>query len=213
MSTPENPTSPPSASAESAPVVTSAFDRVQTRPDRPPSVRRDTGSRIRPGLIATVAVAVVVGIGAAVWLWPDGDSGGDLLVQLQRTSETYTPDIVTTQPAQAEDYVADTLGWAIPPPDLPALAVVGVGVPTVATIRPSAAATPVPVQMPVFRYEAADGARAHVFVYDYILLDRMMAHLDLPAAMYAVLSEPVPVDSRVVGDTFVVTWRDRAILF
>ena len=100
-----------------------------------------------------------------------------------------------------------------PAPDLPALAVVGVAVPTVATIRPSAATTPVPVQMPVFRYEAADGARAHVFVYDYILLDRMASQLDLPAATYAVLSEPVPVDSRVVGDAFVVTWRDRSILF
>jgi hypothetical protein len=67
--------------------------------------------------------------------------------------------------------------------------------------------------VPAFRYEGADGARTTVFAYDYILLDRVRTAFDLPDGTYAALSEPTPVDSRVVDGQFVVSWRERAMIF
>ena len=187
-----------------------AFDRVQDRgPGSAPS-RRPWPRWAWVGLVALVAAGAALGTWA---LWPSDTAPGEFLVRLTQTADAFRPDLVTTRPDEAHDLVLDQLGWSVPPPDLPSLALVGVGVTSVASLRPTPAASPVEVQVPAFRFEGADGERAVVFVYDYILLDRMRGAYDLPDAVYAVLSEPTPVDSRVVDGVYVVTWRERAMLF
>ena len=107
----------------------------------------------------------------------------------------------------------DVLGWDVEPPDLPELALVGVGLPAVATVRATSASAPVEVQVPAFRYEGRAQQRATVFAYDYMLLDRIGATLRPARGDLRRLAEPTPVDSRVVDGTYVVTWRDRAVMF
>ena len=191
-----------------APGPVSPYDRVQDRPTYP--VGEPRRGRVPTGVWVVAAVAVVV-VGALLWPRPEPDA--DFLGALDETADVFVPEVVSTRPADAQAFVTEVLGWSIPPPDLPALAIVGAGVPVVTTVRPSAGTSETAVQVPVYRYESTAGVRVHVFVYDYILLDQLGGALDLPDAVYAVLSEPTPVDNRVVGDTFVVTWRDRAILF
>ena len=137
----------------------------------------------------------------------------DVLVHFVDAAVGFAPEMSTTQPEMARQFVYEALGWDVAPPDLPSLAVVGVGIPSVGVVRPSASAAPAEVQVPTYRYEGAEGERAVVFAYDYILLDRVREGFDLPDATYAVLSEPVPVDSRVVDGRFVITWRRRAMIF
>lgn len=185
-----------------------AFDRVQSRPRGPAKEGRSLG------LWIGLAALVLLGVGlTAWWLWPTEEGGGDVLAHLVETSDAFQPDLVTTRPDEARALVLDALGWDVAPPDLPALAIVGVGIPSVGSVRPSANVAPAEVQVPTFRYEGADGERAVVFAYDYILLDRVRAAFDLPDGTYAALSEPTPVDSRVVDGRFVVTWRRRAMIF
>ena len=184
-----------------------AFNRVQDWPGR-----RD----VRPAprwLWAVLALLVLAGIGIGAWyMWPKESGPGNFLVELLHTADDFRPDLATTRPDEAAGLVLDELGWSVTPPDLPALALVGVGVPTVASLKSTSAATAVQVRLPAFRYEGAGGERAIVFVYDYILLDRLGNALDLPDATYAVLSEPTPVDARALDGLFVVTWRERAML-
>ena len=184
----------------------SAFDRVQTQPDGP-------GPRPTKTL-AYVIAALIAGSVAAWWWWPVSEGGtGDVLVRLTETAASFQSEIATVQPDSAHAFILQELGWSVTPPDLPGLALVGVGLPTVATVRATPASGPADVQLPTFRYEGRDGERAVVFAYDYILLDRVRAELDLPEGTYAGLSEPTPVDSRVVTGSFVVTWRTRAMIF
>lgn len=185
-----------------------AFDRVQdARPEAPAP-----GS---PAWLRAVVVALVLAAAAwAAWQWwPSETDAGDVLVQLAATAATFQPDVVTTEPEEAHAYVLETLGWSVAPPDLPELALVGVGLPAIGTVRATSASAPSEVQVPAFRYEGRQAQRATVFAYDYILLDRIGAGYDLPEGTYAVLSEPTPVDSRVVDGAFVVTWRERAMIF
>lgn len=184
-----------------------AFDRVQTREDS----AAPTGGAWRP---VALAALVLVGIAAtAWWIWPDEESANDVLVHFVETADTFRPDLGTTRPDEARAAVLDALGWDVMPPDLPALAIVGVGIPTIGAVQPSSAIEPVAVQVPTFRYEGTDGERAVVFAYDYILLDRVRQSFDLPDGTYAGLSEPSPVDSRVVQGQFAVTWRRRSMIF
>lgn len=200
-----------SASDPSSPRVDTlpAFDRVQDWPGRD---RRDARPLPR-WLWALLALLVFVGVGVGAWfIWPTEEGAGNLLVELLRATEEFRPELATTRPDEAAGLVLDELGWSVAPPDLPALALVGAGVPIIASLRPTPAATPVEVRVPAFRYEGAEGEGAVVFVYDYILLDRLAGTFDLPDATYAVLSEPSPVDSRALDGMFVVTWRERAML-
>lgn len=186
-----------------------AFDRVQERPGPTPKPPRS----LRPGLIAIVLL-VAAGLALLAWrLWP-AEAGPDSVLQhLVEAADTFVPELGTTQPDEAQALVLDALGWHVGPPDLPALAIVGVGIPTIGTVQASAGTSPSEVQVPAFRYESVDGARTTVFAYDYILLDRVRTAFDLPDGTYAALSEPTPVDSRVVDGSFVVTWRQRAMIF
>ncbi|PAP77312.1 hypothetical protein [Rubrivirga marina] len=186
-----------------------AFDRVQDRPGPTPEPPR----RLRPGLLAVI-LAVIAGVAFLVWgVLPDESDPDSVLQHLVTTADAFVPDLGTTQPEEAQALVLDALGWHVAPPDLPALAIVGVGIPTIGTVQPSANTSPSEVQVPAFRFEGTDGERATVFAYDYILLDRVRSSFDLPEGSYAALSEPTPVDSRVVDGQFVVTWRQRAMIF
>ena len=189
----------------------SAFDRVQTRPEPvEPRPRRS----VPAWRAAAAALLLAVAIGAAyAWLRPDAPERGDLLAVLAQAADDFRPDQPTTVPAQARAFVLETLGWSITPPDLPSLALVGVGLPSVGEVRPSPSAAPAEIQVPAFRYEGAAGERAVLFAYDYILIDRIEAEMDLGEGTYAALSEPTPVDTRVVDGVFVVTWRVRAMIF
>lgn len=185
-----------------------AFDRVQKRDP-------ETDASSSPwGKSAALMILVLAGIGLGIWFLSPTESGTDnLLVRLVETSATLQPDLLTTVPDEAHDLILDQLGWSVPPPEFTALALVGASVSTIGEVKPGDAVDPVAVQIPAFRYEGASDERAHVFAYDYILLDRVGRAFDLPEAAYAVLSEPNPVDSRVVDGNYVVTWRRRAMIF
>ena len=184
-----------------------AFDRVQER------AQNDATGSIGSKTIAILLI-VAIGVGIGAWLFkPTATETSNLLVRLVDTANVLQPELITTQPEQAHDLVLDQLGWSVPPPEFTALALVGASVSTVGDVKPGEAMPAVPVQIPAFRYEGSGGERAHVFAYDYILLDRIGRAFDLPEATYAVLSEPTPVDSRVVDGNYVVTWRRRAMIF
>ena len=188
-----------------------AFDRIQ---DRPPASPSGTRPMWQPLAAFLLALLVVAGIAAtAWWLWPMPSEADDVLVHLVDTGDAFVPDLATTQPDEARSLILDALGWDVAPPDLPGLTIVGVGIATIGAVQSSPSTSPSDVQVPAFRYEGAAGERATVFAYDYILLDRVGPSFDLPDGTYAALSEPTPVDSRVVEGQFVVTWRRRAMLF
>ena len=188
-----------------------AFDRMQTEPEDLPPPRR----RAVPAWRATLLAAVLVlAVGAAFWwLRPGATEEADLLVVLAESADEFRPEQTTTVPDEARMFVLETLGWSISPPDLPSLALVGVGLPSIGTIRPTPSSAPAAIQVPAFRYEGATGERAVLFAYDYILIDRVQGEMDLSEGTYAALSEPTPVDSRVVDGAYVVTWRVRAMIF
>ena len=183
-----------------------AFDRVQGARSTPPSRS--------PAWLRLFVVALVLAVAAwAAWQWwPSDTDAGDVLVQLTVAS-SFRPELATTEAGDAHAFVLETLGWSVAPPSLPELALVGVGLPAIGTVRETPATAPVEVQVPAFRYRGAGEEQATVFAYDYILLDRIGASYDLPEGTYAGLSEPTPLDSRVVDGTYVVTWRERAMIF
>lgn len=192
------------------PETTDAFDRVQTR-------RRTHADDARfpwrsVGVVALIVVALAI---AWAFLRSGGVAASDnLLVHLIDATATFQPELATTNPEEAGHYIYDELGWAVSPPDLPGLALVGAGLATIGEAPTgSANASPQPVVVPAFRYEGDAGETAYVFVYDYITLDRVRHAFDLPEATYAVLGEPTPVDTRVTDDTYLVTWRVRAMIF
>ena len=191
-----------------------AFDRVQSRPGPAPST---PGVPLRPMWRPRTLILIAVGLslvgGLAWWLWPSPSTADDVLLHLVETSDSFMPERMTTEPDVAREVVLEELGWDVAPPDLPSLAIVGVGVPSIGSVQVSPASSPTSVQVPAFRYEGATGERATVYAYDYILLDRVGEAFDLPEGTYAALSEPTPVDSRVVEGQFVITWRLRAMIF
>lgn len=198
---------PPPPSEDPAVSALPAFDRVQTRPPAEPA------SRFHPWM-AVLAAALLALAGVLTWsVWPEDSGPESILTHLVGGAASFQPELGTTQPEEAQALVLDALGWLVTPPDLPSLAIVGVGIPSIGSVQPSAAASPMAVEVPAFRYEGAAGERATVFAYDYILLDRVRTTFDLPDGTYAALSEPTPVDSRVVEGEFVVTWRRRSMIF
>jgi hypothetical protein len=188
------------------PPPTTAFDRIQTRTVAVArsSRRRLPESRRTAALVAGVLVAVTLSLVATWWIRrpPPGDDH-DLLVRLTESSETFRPSYVTTDPEQAEAYVADVFGWDVGVPVLPGFRLAGVGE---ASLSPQ-------LSVPAVRYDGPDGAPVVVFAYDYVFLDQAQGALDLPEATYAQLAEPVPVDARRLGDAALVSWRRRAVIY
>ncbi|HEX8384561.1 MAG TPA: hypothetical protein VF576_00165 [Rubricoccaceae bacterium] len=188
------------------PRPTSAFDRLQTRTVQ---VARSAAPRLPQKGRTPLLVAGLVGLLAAgtVGAWwfrrvaPASDT--DLLGRLSTTAAEFTPSYLTADDDQAEAYVADVFGWPIGLPELPGLNLVGVG---------EAALSP-QLSVPAFRYEGDGGEATVVFAYDYVFLDQAEGTLDLPEATYAQLAEPEPVDTRRLGDAYLVSWRHRAVVY
>ena len=188
------------------PPPTSAFDRLQTRTaEAARSGTRRLPSRRRTLWLAAVLVAVVAAAVAGSW-WarraaPDAER--DLLARFLATAPGFRPSYLTADDAQAEAYVADVFGWPVGLPALPGLRLVGVG---------EAALSP-QHSVPAFRYDAPGGESAVVFAYDYVFLGQAEGVLDLPDAAYDQLAAPEPVDARRLGGGYLVSWRERAIVY
>lgn len=200
--TDDTPSLPPEAPA------VSAFDRVQSRPD-------DENERggLRP-LLVLVLVLVGLAIAWALLGREPADERANLLVHLVDAADAFQADLATTRPVEAEAFVYETLGWSVPPPDLPGLALVGAAVAAIGQVETDAPGGPaLDVVVPAFRYEGDSGETVIVFAYDYITLDRTRPTLDLPEAAYSVLAEPTPVDTRRADDAYLVSWRVRAMIF
>lgn len=196
------------------PEATGAFDRIQTRSGAHTGAHAD--DQRFPWIPVGIVVLVVVGLAIAWALLRRGATATNenLLAHLIEAADTFQPDVVTTNPDEAEGYIFDALGWVVPPPDLPGLAIVGVGVATIGEAPTGAPnTTPTEVVVPAYRFEGASGESAYVFVYDYPLLDQVRHAFDLPEVTYSILSEPTPVDTRVTDGTYLVTWRVRSMIF
>lgn len=180
----------------------SAADRVQFRPPRSASPRRTSLRK----LLALGVLGAAVATAAVLWMGRAGEDA-DLLGRLVDASESFRPELVTATPDVASGFVYDTFGWPVGVPELPELQLVGVGEALILS-------TPeLEVSMPAFRYEGADEDAAVVFVYDYVLLDGAGDALVLPDPMYARLAEDPPVDVRRQAGHYVVTWRDRSVIY
>lgn len=202
---PAGPEAAEEAEVLAAPVV-SAFDRVQSRPDPPPSRIPFTAAASRGAFWRVVAVvaALAVGIAALVWLSGREQVGDtDLLARLGDVASGYQPALLTVDPAQAERYIEDASGWLIEAPELPGHQLVGVGF---ADLSPQAS-------VPAFRYDSDDGGSTVVFAYDYVFLDSIRGSFSLGEAVYAGLAEDEPLDTRRRGDDHFVSWRRRAVIF
>ena len=182
---------------------------MQTRPSAVPPPEP-----IPRGRVVALVLLVALGLGIAYVLLQDGDAdeGANLLASFVDATDSYAPAVQTTQPGEARAFVLDQLGWDVRPPDLPALALVGVDLPVVGQAEGGAPSAR-DVVVPRFRYDGSAGQTAYVYAYDYITLDQVRASFDLPDATYAVLGEPVPVDTRRLDAAYLVTWRRRSMIF
>lgn len=202
--------SPPEADP-TRPGPLSAQDRVQAPSAPDPDEPRQWWRPL--ALVALLVVGVVI-----AWILVRGDvtpeTSTNILVHLVDAATQFQPDVATTRPEEAEAYILESLGWSVPPPDLPGLALVGVGIAPIGTAPGGATGAEVSdVVTPAYRFEGGQGETAYVFAYDYIVLDQVRSEFDLPEATYSVLAEPTPVDTRRLDDAYLVTWRRRAIIF
>ena len=188
------------------PPPTSAFDRLQTRTaEAARSGTRRLPMGRRTAWLAVALVAVVAAALAGTW-WlrrPGPEADHDLLVRFLATAPDFRPSYLTSDGEQAEAYVADVFGWPIGLPVLPGMRLVGVG----------EASLSAQLSVPAFRYEGPDGETAVVFVYDYVFLGQAENVLDLPDAAYDQLAAPEPVDARRLGSVYLVSWRERAVVY
>lgn len=180
----------------------SAADRVQTPRRLPPLTPAATRGAYWRAVVRVAIVAVL--IGAVVW-WLRRDPGADtdLLGRFDEIAADFQPALLTVSGTQAADYVEQTSGFLVEPPELPGLQLVGVGY---ADLSPQSS-------VPAFRYDGADGETAVVYVYDYVFLDEIRGSLTLGEAVYASLANDPAVDTRRADDALFVTWRQRAVIY
>ena len=186
--------------AEHSDPALSAMDRVQSR-----EAEADESGGMSWSWLGGLAIFVLTVVG--VWFWTNREAPQEasLLRHAADVAVEYRVDVVTDDPNRAASYVLEEFGLSLFPPELDGFVLLGVG-----------AAELVPgVVVPAYRYDGRQGVTAVVFAYDYILLDQAAAQnlLSLAPEVYARLAEPEPVDSRRVGNAFVVTWRRRAMVF
>lgn len=191
--------------ADPEPPPITAADRLQTRPERPglpltPAASRRGYWRVMRvvGVLALLSVLVVWGLRDTSVLVDD-----DLLDRLVVVADGFQPDLLTVDDEQVAGYIEDASGWIIDVPQLPSLQVVGVGF---ADLTQQAS-------VPAIRYDGADGSTAVVYAYDYVFLDSIAGGLRLADAVYARLADDAPVDTRRLGDAYLVSWRRRAVVF
>ncbi|MFN3598067.1 MAG: hypothetical protein ACK41D_12460 [Rubricoccaceae bacterium] len=195
----ETPAAAPLASYEPVPAALTAWERVQARPAAPP---RDALLSWRSfALLGLLVLGLYL---AYAFIHRDAAPGEvDLLSQVVQVAETLEPERAVGSREAADAYVLETYNWPLRVPDLGALRVFGAGT---ATLAPA-------VEVPVVFYRDEAGRRAVLFAYDYVLLDAAQDRLTLLPAVYARLAEAEPVDTRRLGDAFLVSWRERAVIF
>lgn len=205
LSPPDERPPAPDADASEAPAPISAADRLQTRPDTPRVPFTPAASRRGYWRVVRLVAAIAVVAAILVWVFQreEGGSDNDLLDRLVAVEAGYQPDLLTVDNAQVARYIEDASGWIIDVPELPSLQVVGVGF---ADLTPQAS-------VPAIRYDGADGSSAIVFAYDYVFLDSIRGGLSLPEAVYARLADDDAVDTRRLGEAYLVSWRQRAVVF
>ncbi|MEM1056895.1 MAG: hypothetical protein AAGI52_15330 [Bacteroidota bacterium] len=200
---PSQPSAEADPAAEGAPPTiapVSAIDRLQT----PHEESEPDG--VSWAWLAGV-VLVVMGI-VGVWIWTHRDTGpdNDLLREAVAAYEEFRTAEITNDPEVAATWVLENLREVfLFPPEIEGYELLGVGSADFAE----------GVSVPAFRYDGRNGSTFVVFGYDYYLLDRAAesGRLRLAPEVYARLAEPEPVDIRREGDSYVVTWRRRSLLF
>ncbi len=188
------------------PPPTTAFDRVQTRTAAVARASRRRLPESRRTRWLVLGIVLVAAIAAATTWWlrrPPPGSDHDLLVRFTTSAEAFRPAEATADAEAAEAYVDAVFGWSIQVPEMDALRLTGAGE---AMLAPR-------LSVPAFRYETPDGDAVVVFAYDYVFLGEVEGTLDLPEATYALLAEPEPVDTRRLGQAYLVTWRHRAVIY
>jgi hypothetical protein len=176
------------------------MERLQTR------TADDTGDTgLSWSWLLGIVLVVLAVVGVWVWTHRDEPQETSLLRQAAEAAVEFRLMEITNDPNRAASYVLEEFGLSLFPPELDGFALLGVG-----------AAELVPgVVMPAYRYDGNQGVTIVVFVYDYILLDQAAREgvLTLAPEVYSRLAEPEPIDSRRVGDAYVVTWRRRSMIF
>jgi hypothetical protein len=184
---------------ELAPESFPAFDD----PPEPPPPPRRLRTRWLPWAVVAL---ILVGLGIAYVLLrtPSPEvSDSDLLHRLIESTDSFRPELATLSDAEALDYLVERFGWPITSPAIPGMQMVGVG----------SAALSETVEVPGFRFDHANGETAVVFAYDYVFLDQVRDQFTLPEAVYAQLGDANPVDTRRLGDAYLVSWRNRAVIY
>ena len=177
-----------------------AMDRVQT-PDR----EAEPPSRLSWSWLAGIAILVLTIVGVWTWVNRDVPQESSLLLAAAEGASEFRTSVPTNDPDRAASYVLEEFGLSLFPPEIEGYALLGVGP---AELAPG-------VVVPGYRYGGPQNAALVVYAYDYILLDAAEAEnlLRLAPEVYARLAEPEPVDSRRVGEAYVVTWRRRATIY
>lgn len=192
------PVDTPKSPAEPTPVT--AANRRQT-------TNRET--RDEDGRSPWVAFFALLVLIAALWgahriaNRPHEVAGASLLTEAVAQAGAFQPALATEDPDHATTFLLDRFGWPVDPPRFQRLTQTGVGS---VTLAPGA-------EVPAFLFRTDDGARVVIFAYDYVFLDEVQGTLDIPAPVYARLANPPTVDARRLGDSHVITWRRRAVIY
>ena len=196
----------------SAPESFAAFDRMQTEPDELPPPPRRSAPAWRVALVALL-LAVVAGA-AFWWLRPGAAEQEDLLVVLAESADGFRPEQATTVPGPGPDVRAGNAGAGRSRrPTCPRSRWWASG------CRPSAKSARRRRRRrrrSRCRRSATRGWPASAPCCSPTTTSSSTASRPRWTCVRGptpALSEPTPVDSRVVDGVYVVTWRVRAMIF
>lgn len=194
---------PSDSAREDAGTPPESFPAFEEIADPPKARRRIHAPKWLP--YAVVAL-VLLGSAIAFVLMTRGTEevvDTNLLFRLAQGADAFRPDVNTSEASEAADFVVEKFGWPIETPTIDGLQLMGVGEITLSET----------VVVPGFSFAGKGGAAATVAAYDYVFLDQVIEQFDLPPAVYATLGDDPPVDTRRLGAYYVVTWRDRAVIY